>query len=199
MTSEDLPRLPDAGYYCGGRKHQGDPPGAPCRLRAGWGTSHAGVGRCKLHGGTLNGSQAAGARDLLVRDANRALKSYGFTPVSDPLTALADLAGECTAMKTYFGDRVSSLREQELTSQTVRGQEQVHALLSAYERALDRCGKVLTDMARLGLDERLVRVNEVVASSLGRSLDHVLGNPALGITADQRAGILRLLAAELEQ
>jgi len=127
------------------------------------------------------------------------LKSYGFTPVSDPLTALADLAGEVTAMKQYFLGRVNALREEELTSQTTLGAEQVHAILSAYERALDRCARVLTDMAKLNLDERLVRVNEAVARGLGRTLDHVLGDPTLAITTAQRAGILRLLAAELEQ
>lgn len=34
--------------FCGARKHTG--PGT-CRQPAGWGTTHDGVGRCKLHGG----------------------------------------------------------------------------------------------------------------------------------------------------
>ena len=32
---------------CGAKTRQG----TPCELPAGWGTDHAGVGRCKLHGG----------------------------------------------------------------------------------------------------------------------------------------------------
>ena len=33
-----------------------------------------------------------------------------------------------------------------------------------YERSLDRAGKILTDLARLGLDERLARVHEQQAA-----------------------------------
>jgi hypothetical protein len=35
-----------------------------------------------------------------------------------------------------------------------------HALVAAYERGLDRAGRILVDMAKLDLDERLVRLNE---------------------------------------
>jgi hypothetical protein len=39
--------------FCGAMTHQGK---KPCRRPAGWGTSHAGYGQCKLHGGsTRNG------------------------------------------------------------------------------------------------------------------------------------------------
>lgn len=56
------------GFYCGsGRSRrqmaaEGDDGHPHCRVRAGWGTDHAGVGRCKLHGGA---SPAASARARL--------------------------------------------------------------------------------------------------------------------------------------
>jgi hypothetical protein len=45
--------------HCGARKHQG--PGT-CRRPAGWGTSHAGTGRCKLHGGSTRNHRQHAAR-----------------------------------------------------------------------------------------------------------------------------------------
>jgi len=37
----------DASYFCGARNRAGK----PCQQRAGWGTGHPRIGRCKLHGG----------------------------------------------------------------------------------------------------------------------------------------------------
>lgn len=56
------------GFYCGSRRsdqqirqatEQGDTPWPWCRLRAGWGTDHAGFGRCKLHAGNTPGGKRA--------------------------------------------------------------------------------------------------------------------------------------------
>lgn len=67
-----------AGYYCAGRRsdqqiraatEQGGTPWPWCRMRAGWGTDHLGVGACKLHaGGTPNARKAAQLKLEELRD-----------------------------------------------------------------------------------------------------------------------------------
>jgi hypothetical protein len=182
--------------YCDGTKRQGEP--GTCHRPAGWGTPHPGTGRCKLHGGTLRGSVAAGSRDLLNRQARSYLAKYGVAvPVDNPVQKLSELAGECDALRSYFAMRVQQLQDPDFTSTTDLGVDQINALVTAYERALDRCAKVLTDMAKLNLDERLVRVSELQATALGASLDKVLANPRVGLDDAQRATVLNLLATEL--
>ena len=44
---------PHDGYPCCEAKTRA---GTPCRQKAGWGTDHVGMGRCKLHGGKNSGA-----------------------------------------------------------------------------------------------------------------------------------------------
>jgi hypothetical protein len=138
----------------------------------------------------------AGRRELLEREARGYLAKYGVaTPVDNPVQALSELAGECAALKDYFADRVKQLRDPEFTSLTVLGADQISALVSAYERALDRFARVLTDMAKLNVEDRLAKVSEAEALALGASLDRAL--LAAGVESAQRARVLELLATEL--
>ena len=44
---------PHDGYpRCGAKTRAG----TPCQQKAGWGTDHVGIGRCKLHGGKSTGA-----------------------------------------------------------------------------------------------------------------------------------------------
>ena len=47
-----MPKQPHDKKYCGAKTRAG----TPCRRPAGWGTDHAGEGRCKLHGGKSTGA-----------------------------------------------------------------------------------------------------------------------------------------------
>ncbi len=66
------------------------------------------------------------------------------------------LAGELVALKDVLGGEVAELR-----SWSYRGEgqkEEVSVLVTLYERMLAQCHRVLTDMARLDLDTRLVEI-----------------------------------------
>lgn len=107
---------------------------------------------------------------------NRVLHENGWVPVTDPLPALADLLGEAGSAKDAFRDRVDKLKS--LTVEDQLGREDVRALLAAYERAMDRFGRLLVDAARLNLDERIVAmqsaIEEAQASAWGDILEQVL-------------------------
>jgi hypothetical protein len=78
---------------CGGRTRAG----TPCKLPAGHGTGHPGVGRCDHHGGATPTHRAHAERVLLERAEGAALAKLhriGAEPIGNPLETLAELAGE---------------------------------------------------------------------------------------------------------
>jgi hypothetical protein len=81
----DTNRSTDRGKsYCGGPKRQGE---GTCTRPAGWATPHAGVGRCKFHGGSTPSHVAAGQRAL----AERAARTYGAARDINPVQAMVEL------------------------------------------------------------------------------------------------------------
>lgn len=81
---------------CGAKKRQG--PGN-CRRPAGWGTDHAGVGRCKLHGGSnpvKHGRYSTVTRTKLAT----LIAEYEADP--DPLNALPELATMRALLKDWL-------------------------------------------------------------------------------------------------
>jgi hypothetical protein len=78
---------------CGGRTRAG----TPCKLPAGHGTDHPGIGRCDHHGGATPTHRAHAERVLLGRAEASALadlRRVGVEPIGNPLEALAELTAE---------------------------------------------------------------------------------------------------------
>jgi hypothetical protein len=142
------------GPKCGGKLHGRD---GTCELPAGWGTSHKGWGRCRKHLGNAPTVAKAAERDRLEHEAREALAVLDMQPVDDPLTELQKLAGQVLAWKNAIGRMVN-----ELESIRYRGEfgEQLRSEVALFERAMDRCERVLVAMARLNIDERLVKITE---------------------------------------
>ena len=101
----------------------------------------------------------------------------------DPLQALLDLAREAAAWKEALRSLVG-----ELTSIRYRlaTGEQLRAEVVVYERAMDRLGRLLVDIARLGVEDRLARVAEhqlrAVEQAMLDTLDELA--PILGFDRD---------------
>jgi len=97
--------------------------------------------------------------------------------IVDPLTSLLDVAARAVRLMGVMEEQTSAL--QAMRYATGAG-EQTRAELHAYERSLDRCAKVLGDIVRLGIDERMARVSELQAGLLVAALD--AGMRAAGLT-----------------
>jgi hypothetical protein len=117
------------------------------------------------------------------------LKQQGYTKVDDPVEALSQLAGEVWAAKDFFASQIEQLRYDH------RSGEQLRAEVALYERALDRCIKVLEVMARLGISERRTRVAEAQAIMLAGVIDRVLDR--LDLDEAQRMLALEIVPEEL--
>ena len=180
---------------CGRPRHQAD---GTCQRPAGWGTPHPGSGPCKLHGGSLPVVIAAEGRRAVEAQAVAFLEQYGWEPVTNPVEALSLLAGETDALRQYLAARVAEMAETGLSTVTKLGAEQVSAVFAAYERALDRCGRILTDMAKLNIEDRLVRIGEVQTAALLSALDRALSDPPVGLGEQGRQRAKALLAADLD-
>jgi hypothetical protein len=175
------------GPLCGGKLHNRE---GTCTQAAGWGTTHPGFGHCKLHGGSAPSGRIAGAE----QQARAELARLNVPPVENALTALAAIAGEVVAWKDVLAAKVNDLSSLRYKTE---GGEQLRAEVALWERALDRCGKFLVDMAKLDIDERLARVTEQQAEQISAALTAVLAE--MGLSQDQqraaRAGVARHLRA----
>ena len=99
--------------------------------------------------------------------------------MTDPLTALRQLAGEALALKDLLAERVSEL--QSWRYESVLGAEQLRSELVLLERSLDRAQKFALDLARLDLastaargadgEPRPIRLEVVYVNDWRRVLD----------------------------
>lgn len=170
------PDCPDTGH-CHGLKKNGEP-GRLCGQPTGWGTSHQGYGRCKLHGGTLQPHVTAMERQQFDDEITEVYRRIGErlgepgTGDFDPVEHLVTLADKATrwleAMETWTSE-LSSIRYQNMTG------EQLDARFAAMERFMDRCHRVYSELAKLNLEERRVRLNELHAGLIERWYEGFLG------------------------
>ena len=170
MTTSTTTPAQDPKPKCGAKhtKHDGT-----CKLPAGWGTEHLGWGPCKLHFGATPNAIKGAERERVTSQARKALEGIeDFTEVTDPVQRLRLLAGRCEAFMEAMGTKVAdltSLRYESKTAEQVRGEIQI------YQQAMAAAGKILVDLARLGLDERAIRLEEqqvaLLAGALGQALE----------------------------
>lgn len=154
---------------------------------------------CRYHGGKAPQVQRKAAERATEAAVRKALAQYnpdGTYDVDDPLTALLALAGEILAFKTYLGELVAGLRAADWRYDVHLG-EQLRGEVILYERALDRAAKVLVDINRLGLEERLVRLNERQGSLITTVIERFL--EALGLPPAEHHRALRLLPPILRE
>lgn len=165
---------------------------------------------CYTHGGATPQVKAAAAERVLEQAVAREIGRQGWQPVTDPIGAYADNAGEVLAFKDRLRERVETLDDWTLRiaafgagddeddgRQLMAMGEQVRAYVAAYERALDRAERTLARMITLGLDAKAIELRaEMFRQAAGERLrDVVLGVLAeIGLTDEQQARVPALMA-----
>lgn len=145
--------------------------GQPCKLPAGWGTDHIGAGPCRKHLGSTRNHQEHARRVLAERAEASALAELhrlGVEPMTNPLAALAELAAEARQWEAILRRQVAGLES--LSQTTPAGVEQVRAVVILFERALDRAAAFAAMMAKLNIDDRLVKLNARISEAMGERL-----------------------------
>lgn len=116
---------------------------------------------CRMHGGSAPQSIAAAEERVVVAAADASIRKLWVgldqaTPVKDPVASMERLAGALEQLVDEAGRKVADL-------QHLAGGEhltQLRAEVVLLERALGHLRALLVDMARLGLAERQVELQQ---------------------------------------
>ena len=165
------------GPFCGAKRRNG---AGTCRRDAGAGTDHRGFGKCSWHGG----ASPTGRMAALNAEAEVLLYRHDAEPCGDVLEALRRLAGRALALEETIGKLVNNLTSIRYESGGEGGGEQLRAEVAVLERAMDRCGRLLVDIAKLNIEERMARVTELQVQQVSAALTAALGE--MGMNSEQQ-------------
>jgi hypothetical protein len=164
VTSAQLKAL----GYCGAkkRKREEDEGITYCRQKAGFGTTHPGVGRCKYHGGNRAMERAKLERDRQIEFMGR---PKDINPIDAIVWAIKITAGEVE----FLGSQIVEInKKDEWIENTLQG-KQLHVFQRARADAMDRLVRYSKDAIALGLAERAVRLAEQFGATIARLLENV--------------------------
>jgi hypothetical protein len=117
------------------------------------------------------------------------LYQYDASPVTDPLEALQRLAGRALALERAIGDLVNGLQDA-IRYEDEKSAEQLRSEVSVMERAMDRCGRLLVDIAKLNIEERLATVTEKQAQMAMDALAAAMREMGMGLEQQREARTL---------
>ena len=155
--------------------------GTPCKARRGWGTDHAGYGRCRLHGGSSpSGIKAAG-----TEQARAAVMAYGLPREIDPHSALLEELHRTAGHVAWLGDRVAELQESEMAGPVGGGQGgypsiEPHIWIRLYQEERRHLAGVAKTCVAVGIEERRVHLAERQGEMIAEVLRGVLADLGLG-------------------
>lgn len=210
MEAEATVEAP-ARPLCGGRRKSGK----QCRRPSGWGTDHAGYGRCKLHGGcTPTHRQGAALEAARVEAAKLVM---GAPIRMEPDEALQFCIDVTRGEIAYCDLRISELTDadaavpitthrqhqeldrdgdvHELVDDTAQSTEDLHIWINTRQGATERLARFSKMAMDAGIDERQARLGERQAEILAAVVLAVVGQ--LGLSDTQRARVPALLAEHI--
>lgn len=130
------------------------------------------------------------------------------TPVDNPLVELGKVAGRARAWMEMLEGRVIALLEGEPDPEQTEKEraehgiryrggagEQTRAEVALYERAMNQLGTMLTAIARLDIDRRLVQIEQDKVELVAKAVDAAIRE--IGLDGDQATNAKRAVVRHL--
>lgn len=139
--------------------------------------------------GSHLGSTSRARTEAIVRTVEgKGLLAYSdIKPVHDTLGTLAALVGELVSLKDEARAAVARLTD--IRYEHDKSGEQMRGEVELYERILTATGRLLVDIARLNLEDRMVRLEEKRADMVLAAFDGALAHAALAAPLQQEIGV----------
>jgi hypothetical protein len=153
---------------------------------------------CASHGGSAGPVKAAARRRVVEANAAAVVAREGYAPMDSPVEALMDTAAEMVRLKDVLSDQVAQLTEVSLTVRDRTGAENVAAVLGAYERALERVGKILVSMVRLDIANRRVDIEQEKLTLIADAVRRAVWSDTAALEYDQGMRVLDAIAEEMD-
>lgn len=134
-----------------------------------------GMHLCSAHGGSPMRARQGHARRLAEAEAMASLADVEVQPIGNPIDELEKTAAEAVALKKHFADVVAQLKDQYRFTDD-KGAEHLDARVSLYERALDRVEKFLSNLVKIGFEERRLQLDENRAALVSTFIRGVLAD-----------------------
>lgn len=157
---------------CNGRKSGGN---GYCGQKAGWGTDHPGIGRCKKHGGAtkLYGEQVQKIR------AYRSVEQYGLPVEIDPHTALIQELERTVGHVEWLRIRVGELQTAAMHGPVGGGQgaipeEKANIWIEMYRAERAHLIRVAKSCVDAGIEERRVQIAEAQGMMIATVIKAIL-------------------------
>jgi hypothetical protein len=112
---------------------------------------------CGSHGGRTGQAKAAAARRVTAAKTVAVFERYspnGHQVPADVPHALAAIIAEIRAFASFMGDRLAEFTAAEW-HYSHPDRDKIRAEIVLYERALDRAGRILVDVGRLGIEAKI--------------------------------------------
>lgn len=178
--------------------------GRTCGHPKGWGTDHAGSGRCKFHGGSSRNGRKAANRERALSFARGQL---GAEVAGTPLDALEQSVRLAAGLVDYYRYEIADatlLGASRKPEDAARGRQRVGELVGPYTEAVKLQKDVAKAATDAGVAERRTLLAERTAQMLGAAFDDALAavvaaQPELSdvLTAAVRGLIVERFAAAL--
>lgn len=135
-------------------------------MAAGWGTIHPGVGKCKLHGGSMPNHVKAAARSEYRMLLGKPIET---TPEEAILRCIQIRSGEVE----WLTQRMSELEEKHWIEETMLG-KQFHLYARERQAAMRDLAKFGQMAIQMNIEERRVRIAETYGETLANLLRGIL-------------------------
>lgn len=142
---------------------------------------------CRLHGGKSRGARE-NAEKRIADSAAEALAAQLWvsldtvSPVQDPVDRLARMAGGLEQTADYLAEQISKMKSVEVGEDLSR----LRAQVALWERVLSQLRQALDSLARLGIADRHVRLEEARSSAVAAALTEALEE----VPAELRGAVL---------